>query len=179
MTDKQKNLPWHVVEKAINKEVNWLKDVIPTRSESGILTSLEGRPLKCDACYYTYRKIALLIVTGKIKAREIKARGIKDLWDGLTDNIDLPQKQKHGGEWHRKMMDVLEQFFKSQDYEITIEPHLNYGRADLGIYKNGKKNLFIEVGTVSVYKLWVNIQTIKDAVFLVVPSENKVIEFET
>lgn len=77
------------------------------------------------------------------------------------------------------MMNVLDQYFTSQGYEVNVEPYLNNGRADLGIYKEGKKFLFVEIGTLSIYKLWINLQTLKDALFLIVPSEDKVIEFET
>lgn len=176
---KNKNLPWDIVERAVNKEIDWLKRVILTRKSTGALSFMEGGATTCDNCNYTYRKIALLIITGKIKAREITAKKNKDLWDGLSKKEIRKAKQRHGGEWHRFMMDVIIQFFEIQKYDITIEPHLNFGRADLGIYNKGKKNLYIEVGTVSIYKLWLNLQTIEEAIFLIVSSENKVVEFET
>lgn len=97
MTDKQNSLPWNIVENAINKEMNWLKEVLPTRSNAGVLSIMEGRESKCDSCDYNYRKIALLIVTGKIKAKEIKAPVGKDLWDGITKKVIKPI-HKHGQE---------------------------------------------------------------------------------
>lgn len=178
MGKEQNSLPWNVVENAINKEIKWLKETLLIRSEAGILSFMEGKAPKCESCDYTYRKIALLIVTGKIKAREIKTQKDNDLWGGLTKIINRPI-HKHGQDWHRMMMNVVDQYFTSQGYEVNIEPYLNYGRADLGIYKEGKKFLFVEIGTLSIYKLWVNLQTLKDALFLIVPSENKIIEFET
>jgi hypothetical protein len=73
-------LPWHVVEEAINRESEWLRKVI-------VQTSTEKVP-GCDECRYTFRKIALLIITRKVKAKEFIARDGHDLWDDLT--------QKHG-----------------------------------------------------------------------------------
>jgi hypothetical protein len=61
-----KGLSWHIVEKAINCEIEWLESVI----EKTVIGKVPG----CDDCRYTYRKIALLIVTGKIKAKEFIAR---------------------------------------------------------------------------------------------------------
>lgn len=61
-----KELPWHTVEEAINREIKWL--------ERAIAQTVIGKVPGCDDCRYTYRKIALLIVTGKIKAKEFIAR---------------------------------------------------------------------------------------------------------
>ncbi len=55
-------LPWHIVEEAISCESQWLERVI----EQTVIGKVPG----CDECPYTFRKIALLIVTGKIKAKE-------------------------------------------------------------------------------------------------------------
>lgn len=171
-------LSWHIVEAQINKEIDWLKKNIPTRGKMIADDVYNNQYSKCENCDFYYRKIALLIIQGKIKAREINAKGIKDLWGGLITKADILKKEKHGGEWHRSMMGVLEKYFSSQGYEVTLEPHLNNGRADLGIFKGREKNLYIEIDTVSIYKLWVNLQTMKECKFLVVPSEKKVIEFE-
>jgi hypothetical protein len=59
-------LPWHIVEEAINREIEWLRKVIVGH----VTEKVPG----CDECPYTFRKIALLIVTGKIKAKEFTAR---------------------------------------------------------------------------------------------------------
>jgi hypothetical protein len=59
-------LPWHTVEEAINREIKWLERAI----EQTVIGKVPG----CDDCRYTYRKIALLIATGKIKAKEFIAR---------------------------------------------------------------------------------------------------------
>jgi hypothetical protein len=73
-------LPWHIVEEAINRESQWLERVIEQ-------TSIDEVP-GCDKCRYTFRKIALLIITGRITAKEFIARDGHDLWDDFM--------QKHG-----------------------------------------------------------------------------------
>jgi len=76
------------------------------------------------------------------------------------------------------MMDIIHRYFKKQNYEVTLEPILNYGRADLGIYINSKQTIYVEVGTVSLYKLWFNLSTMRNTTFLMVPSEEKIIELK-
>jgi hypothetical protein len=174
----QKSISWDETEKVIHKEISWLKNVIDSVEKSGHLFAPEEID-KWSAYYYIYRLIAMPIVRGDIKAREINAKNNQDLWDGLTKSFNEPQKAKHGQEWHAKMMDVIEKYFADQGYEVITEPMLNNGRADLGVFMAGKKNLYVEVGTTSIYKLCVNLTTMKDSIFLIVPSDHKVIEFET
>lgn len=174
---EQTGLAWHIVEKAINKEIEWLREVIPVRNTTPL--ALKENQAERSDCSCNYRKIALLIILGNINAREIPAKEGEDLWDGLTKKIKNSTKHRHGQEWHKKMMDVVDIFFESQGYDVTTEPHLNFGRADLGVYKENKKNLFVEVGTTSIHKLWFNLQTMKNCVFIIIPSEDKIIEFET
>lgn len=163
------SLSWHVVEEAINKEINWLKTVIvQVRS-----TEKSG----CDLCRYTYWKIALLIVTGKVRATEIKAGNGHDLWDDLSKRENLNKTSRHGGTWHRKMTDVLRMYFSKQGFEVVDEPFLAKGRADLGVYKKEYRDLFIEIGTTSLYKLWWNLQFLNNALILLLPSEKYAIEF--
>lgn len=168
---KNKNaLPWHVVEEKISKEIDWLKQVLDIREKE----------LSYDACECNYRKVALLIVKGVVKAKEYNTINGKDLWDGLTQTTRPLKKYRHGEEWHRKMMAAIELYFKKQKYKVVLEPNLDWGRADLGVYKKGKKNLFVEIGTLSsIRKLWLNLQTMHDTIILCVPSEHKIIEFET
>jgi len=56
---------------------------------------------------------------------------------------------------------------------------LNFGRADLGVYKDGRKNTYVEVGTTSLYKTWMNMCSMRESVFLFVPSDKYAVEFET
>jgi hypothetical protein len=162
-------LPWHIVEEAISRESQWLKEAIEQ-------ASIDKVP-SCDECPYTFRKIALLIVTGKIKAKEFIARDGHDLWDDLTQKHGIKGLARHGGSWHKKMMDVITEYFENQGFEIIPEPFLNKGRADLGIYKDGHMDLFVEVGTTSAYKLWWNLQMLTNSKILLVPDEKRAIEF--
>jgi len=164
-----KGLPWHTVEEAINREIKWLERVI----EQTVIGKVPG----CDDCRYTYRKIALLIITGKIKAKEFIAREGHDLWDDLTKNYGIKKSARHGGVWHRKMMDVLTEYFANQGFEVIPEPFLSQGRADLGIHKDGLMDLFVEIGDTSVYKLWWNLQMLTNCRILLVPDEKRAIEF--
>lgn len=162
-------LPWHVVEEAINREIKWLEGVI----EQMVIGKVPG----CDDCRYTYRKIALLIVTGRIKAKEFTARDGHDLWDGLTEKHGVKKSARHGGDWHKRMMDVMTEYFGKQEFEVIPEPGLSKGRADLGVYKDGYQDLFVEIGTTSAYKLWWNLQMMTDCRVLLVPDEKRAVEF--
>jgi hypothetical protein len=162
-------LPWHIVEEAINRESQWLERVI----EQASIDKVPG----CDECRYTFRKIALLIITGRIKAKEFIAREGHDLWDDLTKKHGIKESARHGGSWHKRMMDVITEYFENQGVEVITEPFLSQGRADLGIYKEGHTHLFIEIGTTSAYKLWWNLQILTSCKILLVPDEKRAIEF--
>lgn len=62
---------------------------------------------------------------------------------------------------------------------MVDEPYLNQGRADLGIYKDGYLNLYVEVGSTSLFKTWMNLHSMPDSIFLFVPSEYYTLEFQT
>lgn len=159
---KSKSLPWDLVEKAINKEIKWLQETIenfPFNREEKF----------CNECIF--RKIAILILSGKIKAKDIKSS--VSLWG--KDNSFVIGKS-HGKEWHSGMMKLVASYFKSLGYDVVIEPDLSMGRADLGVYKNGQRNLFIEVGTVSLAKLLHNFITMEDSDFLLVLDSKHAVE---
>lgn len=170
----QGSIPWHTVERAIKEEVEWLKDkisILPNSyQESHTLIS-------CDECIL--RKIATLVVAGKIEAIELQATNNGYLWGELAAKENLNRFSNHGKHWHRKTMDKILNYFESQNYKVIAEPALSHGQADLGVYKKGTSPLFIEVGTVSLYKLWYNFWTMKNTKFLLIPSEKYAIEFKT
>lgn len=161
---KSKSLPWDVVEKAVNKEIKWLKETI----EDSPFNNREEK--FCNECIF--RKIAILILSGKIKAKDIKSS--VPLWG---KNSSFVLGKFHGKDWHSGMMRLLASYFKSLEYEVAIEPNLNFGRADLGVYKEGERALFIEVGTVSISKLLFNLKSMEDTVILLVLSLNHAVEF--
>jgi len=74
-------------------------------------------------------------------------------------------------------MDVITEYFENQGFEVISEPFLSKGRADLGIYKDGHMDLFVEVGATSAYKLWWNLQMLTNCKILLVAGEKRVIEF--
>lgn len=165
----EEGLAWHIVEEAINNEIEWLERVI----EQTVIGKVPG----CDDCRYTYRKIALLIIAGKIKAKEFIARDGHDLWDDLTQKHGIKGPSRHGGSWHKRLMDVITEYFEKQGFEVIPEPFLSQGRADLGIHKDGHMDLFIEIGDTSAYKLWWNLQMLTNSKILLVPDEKRAIEF--
>lgn len=141
-----KSLPWDIVEKAITEEIKWLKNTIV---ESPFKNKNNPFGL-CKNCIY--RQIAILIVSGKIKAKDIKST--VSLWG----KEKLPSLYKpHGKEWHTEMMNLVASYFKSKGCDITLEPWLNIGRADLGVYKKGKRDLFVEIESISLPKLLFNL----------------------
>lgn len=162
-------LPWHVVEEAINSESRWLQGAI----EQAYIDKVPG----CDDCPYTFRKIALLIVTGRVEVKEFIGREGHDLWDDLTEKHGVKKLSRHGGDWHRRMTDVITEYFQNQGFEVIAEPFLSKGRADLGIYKEGHLDLYVEIGTTSAYKLWWNLHRLTRAKILLVPDKRRAIEF--
>lgn len=161
-TSQSKSLPWDMVEKAIAKEIRWLKETI-------IETHYKDRGI-CRECIY--RRLAILILSGRVKAKDIKSKVC--LWG---EEKSLPIGKPHGKEWHTEMMKLVSNYFKSLGDNVIIEPNLNMGRADLGVYKKGERNLFIEVGTVSLSKLLFNLESMEGSDFLIVIDENRALEF--
>lgn len=122
-------LSWHVVEEKINCEIKWLKDAISLWNQETPFTLLDvkGSEINCEC---NYRKIALLIIKGIIKAKEING---KYLWGEQNKINDVISKHRHGKDWHNKMMTIVASFFELQGYKVIIEPYLNWGRADFGM----------------------------------------------
>lgn len=173
------SLPWHEVEKAILKEERWLSEVFDFGPYSSHKDSTPIPPnLSNDKML---RQLAILIVNGAIKAREITNLKCNGLWtDNANDIENLPDSsERHGGHWHQVMMEIVKLHFTEQGFQVINEPSLTMGRADLGVYKDGYQNLYVEIGTTSLFKTWVNMQTMPNAIFLFVPTTTYVIEFVT
>jgi len=159
---QSKSLPWDVVEKAIIKEIKWLKETLieaPHKDEN-----------ICKDC--VYRRLAILILSEKVRAKDIKSS--VSLWG---KEKSFPLGKPHGKEWHATMMKLVSSHFKSLNYDIAIEPNLNMGRADLGIYKKSERDLFIEVGTVSLPKLLFNLESMEGSDFLLILDLKHAVEF--
>lgn len=165
----KKSLPWDEVERQISKEMFWLRNVIETFHEKD-----ENSPVTCKECLL--RKIAILIISGKVKATEItKKHSGGNFWLSKKSNNKL--KISHGKEWHQKTMEEIESHFLQLGFKVAREPNLHWGRADLGIYKKDERDLLVEVGTTTFFKLWVNLSEMKNFILLVVPNDDRLIEF--
>lgn len=167
---KSNKIDWNIIENHIKQEVLWLKNNIDTlpagyRSKDILIV--------CEDCIL--RKLAILIVSGKINAKKIKFEQLP--WG---DNFEANENHRHGEEWHRKMMNVTANYFRKNGYQTSLEPILNFGRADLGVFsKTLKSPIYAEIGTTSLYKLLYNLLTIKNSIFLIIPTEEYMIEFRT
>lgn len=168
-SNKLKSLPWDIVERAIIKEQKWLKETILKSPHKDIGNMLYPKNALCENCLF--RRIAILIVSEKVKAKEIKSK--ENLWG----DIKLTPEKLHGQEFHAKMMNLVGGYFKSLGFNVTREPNLNMGRADLGVYKKGRRDLFVEIGTCSLSKLLFNLETMENSDFLLVLNSNHAIEF--
>ena len=123
------------------------------------------------------RKIAILIVSGKVQAIEFKPKKGDNLWKNSVKYKNCSKIHYHGKEWHGNMMHIISEYFKCKGFKIATEPTLHYGRADLGVYSDNP--LFIEIGTVSLFKLWCNLSAMENTTLLLAPSEQCLIEFKT
>jgi hypothetical protein len=174
-------LPWHVVEQAIQKEAKWLLsslDFGPFHNERDANSSLL-LPIGSDTMI---RQICIAIVSGKLRAREYISATPYSLW---TESVaketlsTLPFTERHGGERHRMLMQLIKKHYTDLGFKVVREPYLNHGRADLGVYKKGFPNLYVEVGSTSLYKTWINLLSMPKGVFLFVPSNTSAFEFCT
>ena len=71
------------------------------------------------------------------------------------------------------MIDSVAQYIGREN--VVIEPILNYGRADIGIIN---KAIYIEIGTVSLFKIWYNLMVMPNSIFILIPDGNFIIKFE-
>jgi len=172
-TSLETNVSWHVIEKRINEEILWLQNNIHTLPEK---YTPKNPFINCSNCIL--RKIAILIVSKKIQIKDIRAIN-ENLW---LDNSSIHKNlisHRHGKKWHQEMMNLIHNHFANNGYKVMTEPALMQGRADLGIQLKSQRRIYIEVGTITLFKLWYNLSTMKNVTFLIVPSKNKIVEFKT
>ena len=174
--DKDSGLPWHIVERAVIAEKKWLSQVFDFGQLREEDEEFVPTPLSSDEML---RQLSISIVNGRIRVRELHTEKINSLWTDDSSRWELGSGGEwHGGEWHRAMMRLIRNHFSEGGFEVTSEPYLNWGRADLGIYKEGYKNLYVEVGSTSLFKVWFNSHTMADSIFLFVPSVYYAVEFK-
>lgn len=165
--------PWHIVEKAVQNEQSWLMQTLDFDTREREFPIRVSRDT-------LMRQISIAIVSGKIRAREYKTSKMNSLWTTNFKNWELgASEERHGGEWHRAMINLVRKNFEQMNYEVISEPNLNYGRADLGVYKKDAPNLFVEIGTTSLFKTWFNLHTLPNTIFLFVPSVYVAVELQT
>ena len=161
------NLIWLDIEKVINDETYWLRNNIMAFQPN-------KNPLNYSDDIF-YRLVAILIVSGLIKASEFNYRNKTD-FDFI--NSDKQLFKKHGADWHNNMIKYLSSHFLKNNYKIDdSEPKLYYGHADLKIIKNNK-SIYFEIDTVSIFKLWINLLMYKNITIIVI-TQNKIIKFES
>lgn len=165
---------WDMVEKKIKEEMIWLQSNIDTFSDKE-----RTAPTGCRECFM--RKIAILIVSGQVKAKKItKTPPLESFWINKKFRKKNISKIHHGrSDWHKEMMAKIEKHFLHLGFKVIREPDVYGGRADLGIFKKGKPTLYIEVGTTSFFKLWLNLarKRRQKFIYLIVPDDDKLIEF--
>lgn len=164
---------WDIVEKKIKEEMIWLQNDIDTFLDKEITA-----PKGYRECFM--RRIAILIVSEQVKAKEItKTPILKSFWINKKSNKKIRSKMHHGSDWHKETMARIENHFLSLGFKVVREPDVFGGRADLGVFKKGKPTLYIEVGTTSFFKLWLNLARKRKQkfIYLIVPNDDKLIEF--
>ncbi len=157
---------WNLVEQNICNEIDFLSN--------NILSSPfhQNDSIQCKDCIF--RQIAILIVSGKIKVKKI-INSKNKLWpiNKTQDNI-VDNKKSHGADWHNSLISQIKNYFKDNNYLTKLEPNLHYGRADLGV---SELNIFIEVGTINIYKLYNNLINMVECKILIMPDDNYILEF--
>ena len=156
---------WNDVENKIDNTIKFIKSHI-------ILSPYSSNdPIRCNECLF--RDISILVLSGKIILNTINDSN-NLIW-GVTKSINNDDlNKKHGADWHNDKINSIKKYFQTNNYQTEIEPLLFFGRADLGI---PKIKIFIEVGTVNLYKLYYNLLNMHNCRLLIVPSNNSIIEF--
>lgn len=167
---------WQEVEYYIDKEIKWLRNHLAMSSDvfKSVSTSENKLRKLVGGQNCLLRRLAILIISGFIQATEIKSEK-GNLWYSQSDHLDF--SSTHGGEWHQKMMKIVQYYFSSKGDKVVIEPPLSQGRADLGIALASDTPLYIEIGSVSLYKLWYNFFALQKVDFLLVPCSRYCLQF--
>jgi len=160
-------LDWNSVEKQISAEINFLHNLVHLSPYT------QNDPIKCSDCLY--RQIALMIISGKVRITKIEFKNKNILGiNNFNFNAIRSLEKKHGADWHDSSIQKLHQYFQNNNVQTTSEPNLHYGRADLGV---PELKIFIEVGTVNLYKLYYNLSYLSGCKILLIPVDFYAIEF--
>ena len=135
-----------------------------------IIGSIDAPAIPVIIAFNKSLRFILFITASKIKFEQLP-------W---KQDAEIYKNHTHGEEWHRKMISAAADYFKKDNYQTTLEPMLNLGRADIGAYFDALKSpIYIEIGTTSLYKLLYNLLTMENSIFLIIPAEEYMIEFRT
>lgn len=158
-------MDWNEVEKNIKSEIEFLKNNIDLSPFN------HNDPIKCSECLF--RLLAVLILAGKIKVRKISYHD-DCLWakEGLVlkENND----KNHGALWHSSKIKLIKQYFEEKEFKVIDELQLFYGRCDVGV---PELKIFVEVGTINLYKLYINLINMSDGRILLVTNDSLALEF--
>lgn len=165
MTNKL--LTWAEIETVIRQEISWIKDgIFPYQKNVNPLNYSDD---------ILYRLIAILIVSGKIRATE---------YDCSNDSKTLMtspsiMSKKHGSDWHDSLIKYLASHFSNHGYKCDHSaPYLYYGHADLKIVDpENNKTIYFEIDTVNIFKLYINLLIMKNITIIII-TFNKIIKFE-
>jgi len=156
-------ISWREVENNVLITKQFLKNNLspsPYRQEDHI---------NCNDCILRY--ISLLIISGQIKTTKLLSKN--SLWPNLGKSNKI-NKKEHGAEWHNQTINKINGYFISKSHQSIKEPNLFYGKADLEIID---LKFYIEVGTINLYKLLINLCNMKNCIIIVVPNDNYILEF--
>ncbi len=149
-------------EESIEEVINFLNNNIDASPFN------QDDPIKCVHCLF--RKIAILVLSKKIKIVKINFENKLD-FNFKTDQ----EKNKQGSHWHNSIIENINIFLKNKNLETEKEPKMFFGRADLFVKK---KKLYIEVGTINIYKLLCNINNMKDCCIHILSNEKNLVEIK-
>lgn len=131
----------------------------------------QNDPIQCHDCLL--KMTSILIASDKIELNKLRYEK-NNLWRTDNENNYIKNKKGHGAKWHHNMMENIENYFNLNNCNVYVEPNLHYGRADLYVHDI---NTYIEVGSVNLYKLYLNLYFMNDCKILIVPSEYYSLEF--
>lgn len=156
---------WNLIEKNIKEEAAFLKDNIQLSPFNHF------DPIKCPDCLF--RMLAIFIVSGRVRVKKINYHN-DSLWSKNLLGPELSAAKAHGAVWHDAKINIIKKYFKANEYQVQPEARLFYGRCDLGVLD---LSIFVEVGTINLYKLYINLLNMKECRILLVLSNSSLLEF--
>lgn len=158
-------MDWNLVEKNIKFEMDFLKKHIDLSPFS------HNDPIKCSDC--VFRLIASLLVSGKIKSKLISYND-DSFWNKKSIILNEDNSKNHGAFWHSSKIRLIKKYFEINGFKVEDESQMFFGRCDLSI---SELKIFVEVGTINIYKLYLNLLNMSDGKIILVISDNSSLEF--